>query len=333
MKADAYVVTLDELKTLARPYEVTISRQWVTKYARRGLLPSHNPPGLGPARGRQNLYSRALANQLVPLILALKRHGKNLEAVGWDLWWQGYFATPVYWRDPLVKWAANWDRERAAVPAAEEREEETDRHIQETSEELRKRKSAGPLIGAVKRHAPDELPTLLTIITSVLNSSYVPLNEAAEYDEYGVDLNKKLISKTLSIPIEAPDNPDQQSRFPTDVTALDQQLHNLSQKIKDVGIAEFVSSHSDEQIVLARRELALFMWAATLIEQSNQKKLGQSSGAKPILWSNETQQGQANMLIAWLFVRRDPTMQNNIALLNAQIVEQLKSAQGAKNDT
>src|SRR6185437_5861734 len=124
MNTDVYVVTLDELKALSAPFERKISRQWVSKYSRLGLLPSHNPPGLGPARGRQNHYSQALAHQLVPLLQAQKRHGKNLAAVGWDLWWHGHFAARVYWRDALAKAAEEWDQARAAVPASEEREEE-----------------------------------------------------------------------------------------------------------------------------------------------------------------------------------------------------------------
>jgi hypothetical protein len=332
MNTDIYAVTLDELKGLAAPIDKRkISRQWVSKYARLGLLPPHRPPGLGPGRGRQDLYSQALANQLVPLILALQRHGKNLDAVGWELWWHGHFAAPIYWRDRLLKAAAIWDRTRAAVSASEEREEETDRLIQETSEELRERKDAGRLIGAVKRHAPDALSSFLAIGFSVLNSSYVPFYVGAEPDEDGVDPNENLFSKTLSIPINAPDNSEAQNKFPTDVTALDQRLHNLSQII-NVGIADFVSSQGESEIQLARNELALFMGAVSAIEQLNQEKSGQSLGAKPILWSNQTQDGQANMLIGWLFVRRDPTMQKAITELNAQIIEQIKSARGKAND-
>jgi len=332
MNTEIYVVTLDELKALAAPFERKISRQWVSKYARLGLLPSHNPPGLGTGKGRQNLYSRALANQLVPLILAIKRHGKNLDAVGWDIWWQGYFARPVYWRDPLQKAAANWDLLRAAVPASEEREEETYKRIEETSELIRERKDVGRLFGAVKRHRPDELTTFLAIIITVLNGSYIPLSDVAAHDEHGVDLNEELLSKTLSIPIHAAGNSNPQTRFATDVTSLDQQLHNLSQLL-DVGISDFVSSHNDEQIELARSEIALLMWVVSQVEKSNQEKFGQSSGAKPILWSNQTQEGQANMLIAWLYVRRDPTMRKSIAMLNAQINELMNSTQAAKNDT
>ena len=186
MNTDFYVVRFDELKALAASHGCTISRQWVSKYSRLGLLPPHNPPGLGHGKGRQDLYSRALADQLVPLIHMLKRHGKNLDAVGWDLWWHGYFAAPKYWRAPLEKAAAIWDSARAALSSSEESEDETDRRIEEISAELSESKDAGRLIGAVKRHAPDEVPSLLAILISVLNGSYVPLSDVAAHDQYGV---------------------------------------------------------------------------------------------------------------------------------------------------
>ena len=195
------------------------------------------------------------------------------------------------------------------------------RDIEEISAELSESKDAGRLIGSVKRHAPDELSTFLMIPTTVLNNSYTPLS-ASSHDSYGVELNQKLLSKTLSIPIEAPINSDTQ--FPTDVAGLDEQLHKLSQ-ITNVDIVGFEAEHSDEEIQLARNELALFIEAVSAIELESQKKFGRSAGAKPVLWSNQTQEGQVNMLLGWLFQRLDPAMRENIAELNAKIVEQIKA--------
>ena len=136
------------------------------------------------------------------------------------------------------------------------------------------------------------------------------------------DLNKTLFSKILSIPIDATGESDAQNRFPTDVEALDEQLHHFSQ-LSNVGIVEFVASHSDHDIQLARSELALFMEAVANTELDSQKKFGRSAGAKPILWSNQTQEGQVNMLLAWLFQRLDPPMRKNIASLNAILAKQV----------
>ena len=204
MNTDLYEVSFDELRTLAAPLGRKISRQWLSKYARLGLLLPHNPPGLGPGKGRHDLYSRALAQQLVPLIQALERHGKNLDAVGWDLFWHGYFAAPKYWRAPIEKAAASWGGARAALPSSEGSEAETDRRIEEISAELSESKDAGQLIGSVKRHAPDELATFLLIPTTVLNNSYTPLS-ASSHDPYGVRAQSKATEQNAFDTNRSPD--------------------------------------------------------------------------------------------------------------------------------
>src|SRR5277367_2990389 len=109
MNIEAYTVSLAELIALAARHKRNVTRPWITKYERYGLLPPQNKPGLGKGKGKPSHYTPALARQFVPLIQALKLRGKNLPAVGWDLWWYGWYAAPRYWREPLVKKAKWWD--------------------------------------------------------------------------------------------------------------------------------------------------------------------------------------------------------------------------------
>jgi hypothetical protein len=266
---------------------------------------------------------------LVALIQLLKSHGKNLSNIGWALWWSGYYAAPNFWRDRLILAAEMWRRMKSAFPACDELEDPSERVLQDISATLSKRKNAGPLIGAVKRHAPKQIESIMALVLSVLNGSYLSL-KANSHDTYEIEVAEKLLSKSLSIPVTDNEKAGSETHFPTSVEALDGKFLEISEFAK-IDVAGFVASQSDTEIQDARSELSLFMLAVSAIETTNQQKLGVSSGAKPILWSNQDPTGQANILVGWLLMRRNPVMRENVRALNAQIRNLVQLAEGGTN--
>jgi hypothetical protein len=324
-----YVVTLDALAELAAPFNVKLTRQWVTKYVRLGLLPPQHNPGLGQGKGRRGLYSKALAQQLVPLITAIKQHGKQLDAVGWHLWWYGYYADPKYWHDRLIQTAATWSQVKSSFPNTEASEASNDELIRSVSDELTQRKNAGPLFGAVKRHAADQLQDMFALLMDVLNGSHVPLNSNSQ-DEYEKDRLEKLFSKTFAIPVTPTEIPEGATHFPTSVIDLDGMLQQVSQ-FADTNIVSFIASLPAADIHAARAELAPFMFGIAAIEQATVSQTGKSAGARPILWLNKNAERQAAMLVGWLVMRRDPFKRENMAKLSQLIIQQIELTKAALN--
>jgi len=324
-----YGVALEALKELAAPFNVNVTRPWVAKYVRIGLLPPQRAPGLGRGKGRQNLYSGTLAQQLVPLLHAIEQYGKNLGAVGWHLWWNGYYANPTYWHDKLVGTAATWNTVKAAFPITEAAETANENLITTISADLSDRKDAGRLVGAIKRHAADQLQDFLEIMVSILNGSYVPLNSNSQ-DEYSRERLDGLFSKSLSIPVTGAEIPNDNKHFPTNVSDFDEMLSIIA-RFAEIDVASFINGLSHAEIHEGRAEIATLMHFVAAIEQEATKQTGKSAGAKPILWLNADATGQASALIGWLLMRRDPTMRSNIAGLNKLIVQQIELAKAARN--
>lgn len=329
MKTDDYVITLEALQELAADCGSTITRQWLAKYGRLGLLPEQHVPGLGQGKGRRGLYSIGLARQLIPLIQALDTHGKNLNAVGWQLWWQGYSIAPRYWRDRLTEIATTWKNIKARFPDSETAEAEGDELLQKMAAQLNQRKDAGRLIGAVKRHDPGQLPDMLAIMSNIVNGSFMPLNSNSQ-DEYDRDRLQKLFAKSFSIPVSQQDIPNDNSHFPISVPDLDEMLVKIA-RFSDIDMGEFLAGTSDSEIETARNEIAPFLNFTAFLEQSSQKNLGKTMGAKALAWSNASPKGQAAILLGWLLVRRDPVMQEKINALNKIISHQIKMAMEKQN--
>ena len=115
MESAGYV-SLEEVKAAARAHGWEIERQWIAKYAGKGLLPKlPGAPGKGRGLGRLARYTQETPRRVAVLIELLEKHGKNLDAVGWDLWFGGYEVAEKYWRPKLMEIAEKWDEVRDSV--------------------------------------------------------------------------------------------------------------------------------------------------------------------------------------------------------------------------
>jgi hypothetical protein len=323
MTTGDYAVTFYTLRELAAPFGVSISRQWVSKYIRKGLLPPQQSPGLGRGKGRLSLYTIGLSQQLPSLLRALDKHGKNLNAVGWELWWLGYYVAPKYWSPRLSAVAIQFNRVRALALSYQAGDHNAEALLQQIKCELRTKKDAGKLIGSVKRHAPDQLEDFLAIVLSVISGDYIPLSESS-YDQYEMDRLTKLFGGSLSIPAKDSDILVDNRHFSASVEGLDGQLAIMA-GLLSVDCEKAVSEMSDQEIAAARQELAIFLFGISAVERGNMNAYGETSGAKSIVWLNASATSQAIVLVGWL-LRRTPKLIKNISQINKAIVDQIELA-------
>jgi hypothetical protein len=323
METVTYNVSLEDLNALAAPQQRKITRQWVSKYVRLGLMPEQHAPGLGRGKGRQNLYSQSLARQLVPLIQALNVHGKNLGAVGWDLWWYGWYAAPRYWRKRLLEEAKRWDDVRSRLTPKHVDDDGPAELIREIGEQLESNRSRWPMIGSVQRHNKGEMVDFLSILLGVFSGTYMPLSDYDHStDSFERKKTERLLSKPFDVPIKDADIPMDGTHFPISVEALDLKFQEMS-GIGNVNMEDFICSLPDEEVNSARQQMALIMTAVSAAESHTQQQYMRSSGTKAILWANRDQNLQASHLMGWLILLRNPIFKEISATYCAALKEQL----------
>lgn len=319
MNTTTYDISIDDLAALAAPHGVVVNRQWVSKYIRLGLIPhERDVPGLGQGQGRRAFYSRVVARQIVPLVQALNAYGKNLGAVGWALWWQGHYSEPRYWRDVLKREAVTWEKVKSEFSASNELGDTSQEKLGELTLQLETRRDLGPLVGAIKRHAPGSISSVMEIFLSVMNGTFAPLDAGSD-DPYQIEIARKAFGKSFSIPVTEVDAPE--LHFPIDVQALSGQLEVMA-KLFTRDLKAFLDQKSDTDVCKARDEMSIFMVGISSLERFAQEHRGHSLGAKIIEWGNQSQNSQISWLLGWLVMRENPVLQQNIEGLNEIIKTQ-----------
>jgi hypothetical protein len=306
MEAVAYTVALSDIVALANRHGRKVTRAWIAKYVRAGLLPPQKKPGLGRAGGKPGNYTCALAKQMIPLIQALKLRGKNLPAVGWDLWWYGWHTNSHYWREPLLSTAKTFDEVRSKLTPTDDEDDGPYELLRSMGEQLASIRSTNPLIGAAKRYGESGVTDLLSLVLGVFTGNYIPLADYAHSDDSHEKIeNERLLAKALSLPITDADIPGGDSHFPISIEAMDSKFLEISGQFQ-VGIENFIRSLPEREIIKARNQICLIMMVVAQIEAQGQKQNHHSAGAKAILWANRSQKQQMAHLIGWLVLRKSP---------------------------
>ena len=331
MEIDAYPVSLAELNVLAARYRRKIVRPWVAKYVRLGLLPPQNKPGLGKGKGKPSHYTQALANQLVPLIQAIRLRGKNLNAVGWDLWWYGWYAEPHYWREFLFQSAKSLDLARIALTPKHDEDDHPFQIIREIGNQLEAQRSPNPMIGSAQRHHKGEIGDLLSLVMGVFTGTYSGLEEYSHStDNHERQKNEKLLSGTFRIPIRDAEIRTDGTHFAVSVNALNEAFKEMSGQF-NLKIEDFIRSLSDEEINTARRELAYILWSVGAAQTAIQQQYRRWAGTKALFWATRNQKQQAAFLIGWLIRSRDAAFKEKSSTL-FQTLTRKPGNQGAVPD-
>jgi hypothetical protein len=332
MDSEGYTVSLAQLVALGARHKRRITRPWVAKYVRRGFLPPQPKPGLGPARGRVGNYTPALAHQLVPLIQALKLHGKNLDATGWDLWWYGWYVAPHCWRELLLQRARQWDAAAAKLKPKDDEDDAPFHLIHGVGEHLEKNRSPHRLLGSAQRSGAGGPAALLSLALSVFTGNYKPLEEHDHSaDSFERQESEKVLSRTLGIPVRDAEISTDGTHFPVSVESLDKMFGEMSGQFAS-NVEEFISSLPDDEINPARRELALVLSLVSATESAIQQQYKRSAGAKALFWANRDQKLQAAHLIGWLFLRRNPAFKAQCGDLFEILRKQLARSGVVRND-
>ncbi len=331
MEAGAYITPLDTLVDLAARHDQKITRVWITKYQRLGLLPPQTKPGLGRAKGRPSRYTPELAHQLVPLIHALKLHGKNLAAVGWSLWWQGWYVDDRYWWKPMLREAGVFNEACSMLTPIDDNDDRPDQLLQDIGDQLRNHRSYERLIGAAKRYGGSGITDLLSSALSVFVGNYVPIKEQTySSDNYEQAESQKLLAKTFGLPILDTDIPKDYTHFPVSIEALDEMFSDISGQFQ-IDFEGFIRNLPKPEIVGARNQIALLMEVVGRIEKQNQEKNGRSAGAKVILWAHKNQKQQLVYLIGWLILRRNHHFRNQADAFDTSLRNQIGISKRVRN--
>jgi hypothetical protein len=97
---------IDQVLTVARAADLSVTADQLRRWHRHGLLPRPKQKGLGRERGTVIVYPSGTADQLLALAKLLAQH-RALSRAGWPLWWQGFPVTENYIRDPLSRLVAS----------------------------------------------------------------------------------------------------------------------------------------------------------------------------------------------------------------------------------
>lgn len=315
---------LDDLVSLAAQHGYRINRQWLSKYARIGLLPPRPAPrGLGRGKGRGGAYSPDTARQLVALLQLLKMHGKNLSKIGWVLWVNGFDVHQRYWRDPLIDAASKWETAKQFLIASNNG---YGLHSEEMAEQiynkLQNSRPTNPIFGNARRHLGSEFKEFFELINSVIAGAYVEV-DATTHDAREMEISTNLLSKSLSIPKSFSDFPKGEIHFPIDVPQIDNQFTNFNE-LASINMSEFLAELDDAEIITARNEIFPIIGTVVNIEQFWQQQFGKSLGIKSLVWSVQNTIGQVTLLLGWLALRQDPEMVANANFL-VGIIQNLAS--------
>ena len=324
MNTEGYAPNLDDLVSLAAQHGYRINRQWLSKYARIGLLPPRpKPRGLGRGKGRGGAYSPDTARQLVALLQLLKMHGKNLSKIGWVLWVNGFDVHQRYWRDPLIDAASKWETAKQFLIASNNGD---GLHSEEMAEQiynkLRNSRPTNPIFGNARRHLGSEFKEFFELINSVIAGAYVEV-DATAHDAREMEISTNLLSKGLSIPKSFSDFPKGEIHFPIDVPQIDSQFTNFNE-LASINMSEFLAELDNAEIISARNEIFPILGAVVTIEQFWQQQFGKSLGIKSLVWSVQNIIGQATLLLGWLALRQNPEVVDNVNFL-VGIIQNLAS--------
>ena len=326
MESKGYA-SLENVQAAARAVGSDIDRRWIAKYVRIGLLPPQPvAPGLGRGLGRQAIYTHRTPRQVQALVAFLQKRGKNLDAVGWDLWFAGHQVAEKFWRPKLLEISELWQNTLSELGPILDRvpERDDDAILNGFAEAIRQRR-AGQFLGTAKRHLRKDLLELLDVIFAIAVGDYISPSRS---DQDGAERRRtsEMLSKGLGIPGDASDVP--KGRLQIHAEALIDQFDQLTE-LAELSITATIADLIELEIHEGRHELAVILHCFTPIEQ-NARSQGGSFGATLLLGLASTPKEQAGLLVAWLMQRQ----QGEFRAWAQALVEQLSdifSLDGAKN--
>lgn len=320
MESGSYV-TLADVQEAASALDCKIDRRWISKYVRLGLLPKQpTAPGLGRGAGRQAIYTPDTPRQVQALIAFRARRGKNLDAVGWDLWFAGHQVEEHYWLSTLIEIAQEWDNVRAALQdwSGAPPTHGGEQLVNAMAENLRRRHEA-PQWGPAKRHLGRSLPDFLDVIIAVIAGEYVsPLEIAHDADESRRSM--LLLSKGLGVPETKAGIPEGHLRI--DAGAIAEALARLANLEWD-SLTEMIANMPADDLNVGRYELAVILHSLERGEKGARKQ-GRSIGAETILRVARTPREQAGLLVGYLMLRQNATVRAAAQSLVRRLVNMLK---------
>ncbi len=286
---------------------------------------------MGRGKGKPGHYTDRLAHQMVPLIQALKLRGKNLDAVGWDLWWFGWHADVRYWRESLLRQAKLFDEVRSKLTPIGEDDDRPFELLRNVGEWLHATRSKTGVIGAAKRHGDSGPTDLISLVMGVFMGTYMPFKEYAHStDNHEQEESQGLLAKSLTIPINDADIPNDNSHLPISVEALDGMFSTISGQF-DINIFDFICQLPEREIIEARNQIVLIMNVIGTAEGQRLSNKQKSIGAKAIFWAHGDQKQQLAYLIGWLVLRREQKFKSTTDQFVENLRRQIGISEGVIN--
>lgn len=300
-------VTAGELAVL---FGKPVTHRWLSKYARKGLLPSAiRVPGLGQGKGREARYPKSATRQVHALRRHQKRYGKNLHAVGWALWRDGFDVPRRYWREPLNEVARSWNRVRTFL--RNERQAGQFRQNMET-----RKRSPARLLGHARRTLRSQYPAFVDTVIDLVAGKYEAISALANYDTPGAEKAYQALTKVLIVRKE-----QAEAKLPLlNVGAgdLDREFA-IIMRYSNRDIAKWLSTLTDRDITTGRDEIFPFLSHLLGFEALGVKLFKESIGVRTLDWCLETPAAQAAMLLGWMLIRDRPGIRSDMERLTESL--------------
>jgi hypothetical protein len=102
--------TVSDLISHAKSHGYTVTPDQIAEWRRIGLLPSGDRPGRGQRKGRGRRSFEGDARHQLLALCRIHQHVRDLEEVGWWLWFEGGDVPEHFWRPALLEAAEQFDR-------------------------------------------------------------------------------------------------------------------------------------------------------------------------------------------------------------------------------
>jgi hypothetical protein len=293
MPDTAAFLTREQLLAYAVEHGHRVSGKQLDRWRKRGLIPSPVLKGRGRGPGMEARYPLSAGPQLIAVAGAL-RETRDLDAVRWRLWWQGFAIAERYIRPQLIESLVHIRERRAEVESIRDDDEAFERFNQKT----RRRLGTGGLARIRRRLGKDRFVTFMMLLNEIASGTYDSPNSDNARD------NVKRLNEGLELVAMKMDNDT---------------LLVLSRAFDPDALQAVIDTLETGELVAARDELKPL--PPLLVEVGAQHPTedfgGVSGAAVAVLADAVRNDVQPGLFLIWVRARRHPAFRTAYALFAA----------------
>jgi hypothetical protein len=303
---------------------------------RLGLVPSPCTRSLGRGRGTTSEFPPGSTVRLLRVLEIRKRErAHKFSTIAWRLWWEdgGPLADPA--RELLVETATRWDHQRDELSDLLVREDDGDPHAERQMNVLYLSMEQGPVegpLGTIRRNTGREgFSTVARILAEVATGRF---ESYQDHEGAGADGTPRpgttgaLVERALGLDHARSDRVA--GRGPRFTGSSEAHLMLLSELLGDRQLEPLATAAQDTELDNARTEIrGLLDLIATFAPMVERVLGGDTAGYRTIAraLNLRTPRSQASILLAWLALRQDPALVENLRDLIRHLPQALAAAE------